>query len=52
MHAIAQSDRLAVEHGRRRYSLWTGDAGLACYLWSCIAGEAALPNLDPGVDSA
>lgn len=47
MHAIAQSNRLATEHGRRRYSLWTGDAGLACYLWSCIAGESAVPNLDP-----
>jgi hypothetical protein len=47
MHAIAQSDRMADEHGRRRHSLWTGDPGVACYLWSCIIGDDALPNLDP-----
>ena len=47
MHAIAQSDRHAIEYGQRRYSLWTGDAGVAWYLWSCITGDDALPNLDP-----
>ena len=47
MHAIAQSDRMAERHGRRRHSLWTGDPGVACYLWSCITGDDALPNLDP-----
>ena len=47
MHAIAQSDRMANEHGRRRHSLWTGDAGVACYVWGCVTGDAALPNLDP-----
>ncbi len=47
MHAIAQSDRMAEQHGRRRHSLWTGDPGVACYLWSCITGDDALPNLDP-----
>jgi hypothetical protein len=25
--------------GRGRYSLWTGDVGLAIYLWDCVAGE-------------
>jgi hypothetical protein len=47
MHSIMQSEREAVKHGQRRYTLWTGDAGLACYLWSCIASDAALPNFDP-----
>jgi hypothetical protein len=47
MHAIAQSDRHAKEHGQRRYSLWTGDPGAAWYLWNCITGHDALPNLDP-----
>ena len=47
MHAIAQSDRMAEQHGQRRHSLWTGDAGVACYLWSCFTGNDALPNLDP-----
>jgi hypothetical protein len=47
MHSIMQSEREAVKHGQRRYTLWTGDAGLACYLWSCIVGDAALPNFDP-----
>ena len=47
MHAIAQADRMAAEHGQRRHSLWTGDAGVACYAWSCTVGDDALPNLDP-----
>jgi hypothetical protein len=47
MHAMAQCDRMAAEHGQRRHSLWTGDAGVACYVWSCIEGDDLLPNLDP-----
>ena len=47
MHAMAQCDRMAAQHGQRRHSLWTGDAGVACYVWSCITGDDALPNLDP-----
>ena len=46
MHAIAQSERARQQHGRRRYSLWTGDAGLAVYLWHCLAGSGGLPALD------
>ena len=46
MHAMLQCDRMASEHGQRRHSLWTGDAGVACYAWSCIVGDDALPNLD------
>jgi len=47
MHTMAQGDRMAEQYGQRRHSLWTGDAGVACYVWGCISGDAALPNLDP-----
>lgn len=46
MHAIEQSDRMAARHGRRRYSLWTGDPGVAVYLHSCLVGRAGMPLLD------
>jgi Lanthionine synthetase C-like protein len=46
MHAIAQSEADARQHGQRRYSLWTGDLGLAIYLWDCIHGSAEFPTLD------
>jgi hypothetical protein len=29
-----------------RYSLWTGDAGFAVYLWDCLQGTARFPTLD------
>jgi Lanthionine synthetase C-like protein len=47
MHAMAQSDRMAEHHGRRRHSLFTGDPGVAWYVWSCITGDDAFPILDP-----
>jgi hypothetical protein len=34
------------QHGQGRYTLWTGDAGLAVYLWHCLQGQADLPGLD------
>jgi hypothetical protein len=46
MHAIAQSDRRLQEFGRYHASLWTGDVGLACYLWSCIQADSAFPTMD------
>jgi hypothetical protein len=46
MHAIAQSDAQAAGLNRRRYSLWTGDIGLACYLRDCIDAHARFPTLD------
>lgn len=46
MHAIAQSEAQAAELGRRRYSLWTGDLGLACYLRDCLDARARFPTLD------
>jgi len=46
MHAIAQSERARNQYGRRRYSLWTGDLGLAVYLWHCVTGSGGLPAYD------
>jgi len=46
MHAIAQCDRARQQYAQGRYSLWTGDLGLAVYLWHCLSLEADLPTLD------
>jgi Lanthionine synthetase C-like protein len=46
MHGIRQTEAQAAQYGRMRYSLWTGDAGFAVYLWDCIRGTAAFPTLD------
>lgn len=46
MHALQQSDALAAQYGGRVPSLWTGDLGLALYLWACIRADDALPTLD------
>jgi lantibiotic modifying enzyme len=46
MHSIAQRDRMRQQHGQGRYTLWTGDAGLAIYLRQCLDGSAGLPALD------
>ena len=46
MHAIAQNARAVAEHGQRKYSLWTGDLGLAVFLYDCIRGVAEIPMLD------
>lgn len=46
MHAIMQSDAETSQFGRRRFSLWTGDVGLACFLWECIQETARFPTVD------
>lgn len=46
MHAIGQYQQEKERYGLGRYSLWTGDLGLAIYLWHCITTEADLPSLD------
>ncbi|MDQ3370309.1 MAG: hypothetical protein M3680_33235 [Myxococcota bacterium] len=46
MHAIQQSESEARALGRRRYSLWTGDLGVAGFLWECIRATARLPTMD------
>ena len=44
--AISQSETDERKFGRMRYSLWTGDPGLAIYLWDCIHERADFPTLD------
>lgn len=46
MHAIEQCEDARRPYGRGRYTLWTGDAGVAMVLWQCIAGSHAMPGLD------
>jgi hypothetical protein len=46
MHSIHQVEAHAAQYGRLRYSLWTGDLGVAIYLMDCLRGVAAFPTLD------
>jgi hypothetical protein len=46
MHSIEQCDRALSKYGQRKFSLWTGDLGLAIYLWDCIRASARFPTLD------
>ncbi|WP_315831064.1 LanC-like protein [Bradyrhizobium prioriisuperbiae] len=46
MTAIVQYRGAQLAAGRGRYSLWTGDIGLAIYLWDCITGEPRFPTVD------
>jgi hypothetical protein len=46
MNAIAQCREARREFGRGRYSLWTGDVGLAIYLWDCLTAEPFFPTID------
>jgi hypothetical protein len=46
MHAIEQCARMRKQHSVGRYTLWTGDPGLAVYLWHCVHGKAEMPALD------
>jgi hypothetical protein len=46
MTAITQCREARDEYGQGRYSLWTGDLGLACYLWDCTTGEARFPTVE------
>ena len=46
VHALAQMRRQRSARGRGRYSLFTGDLGVALYLASCLDTDAAFPLLD------
>ena len=46
MRGLVQTEADERQHGRLRYSLWTGDLGFAIYLWDCIRARAAFPTLD------
>ena len=46
LHAIGQVEQHRVAYGVGRQSLWTGDLGLACVLWACVAGDDRFPTMD------
>jgi hypothetical protein len=46
MTAIAQYREARDQLGRGRYSLWTGDIGLAVYLWDCLTSDPQFPSID------
>lgn len=46
MTAMTQCREARNQLGRGRYSLWTGDIGLAVYLWDCLTAEPRFPTID------
>ncbi len=46
MHGIEQAERGVQQHGQRKFSLWTGDLGLAAFLCDCIRINDQFPTLD------
>ena len=45
MHAMQQVARQRSEAGRGRYTLWTGDIGVALYLQACLDAQPAFPTI-------
>ena len=46
VHALGQVERAKAERGRGRYSLWTGDVGVALYTADCLESRALYPVVD------
>jgi hypothetical protein len=46
MTAIAQCREVRTQTGRGRFTLWTGDVGLAIYLWDCMTADPQFPSVD------
>jgi hypothetical protein len=46
VHALEQVERGRGERGRGRYSLWTGDLGVALYAADCVEGRGGYPVLE------
>jgi len=46
VHALGQVERTRAENGHGRYSLFTGDLGVALFASACVDGEPAFPVLD------
>ena len=46
MYSIKQYKLAKTKHRQGRYTLWTGDIGLAIYLWDCIQSKAKFPTID------
>ena len=46
VHALGQAERIAAANGRRRYSLFTGDAGTAFFAAACLDADSRFPIVD------
>lgn len=46
MHAIEQYQLSQQLYSQLRYPLWTGDLGVAVYLWDCLQEQAQFPTVD------
>ena len=46
MSAIEQCREARRKYGQGRYSLWTGDPGVAVYLHDCLRADARFPTID------
>jgi lantibiotic modifying enzyme len=46
MTAIDQVRGARAAFGCGRYSLWTGDVGVAVYLWDCLTADPRFPTID------
>jgi hypothetical protein len=46
MHALEQVERARAEYGRGRFSLFTGDVGVALYARACVDGDPRFPTMD------
>jgi lantibiotic modifying enzyme len=46
VHALGQVERGRAERGRGRYSLWTGDVGVALFAADCLEARAEFPVMD------
>ena len=46
VHALGQVQRLRADRGRGRYSLFTGDLGVALYAADCLEGRGMYPIFD------
>jgi hypothetical protein len=46
MHAVEQHARDVKTFDQNRYTLWTGDLGLAVYLWNCLNATDQFPTMD------
>ncbi|MGB2875440.1 MAG: LanC-like protein [Gaiellaceae bacterium] len=47
VHALSQAERYRSEQGQGRYSLFTGDLGVALFAAACLEADATYPVLDP-----
>ncbi len=46
MHAVEHVEAQRTRLGRGRYTLWTGDLGVALYLHGCIRADSTFPTID------